>query len=158
MLLEKLKKVKATGRIVLDLSPSAASADELPDIVLENGDNFYVPYKLSSVNVMGEVYNSSSFLFQEGKSVSGYLHDAGGPNRYADKGRMFILRANGSVLPKQSRHTLWTRSFESEPLMPGDTVVVPEQLGKIGVAKSIKDWTQIFSQFALGAAAINVLK
>jgi hypothetical protein len=55
-LIDKFNKVKATGRIVLNLPPSADNVNDLPDIVLENGDHFYVPYRLASVNVLGEVY------------------------------------------------------------------------------------------------------
>jgi polysaccharide export outer membrane protein len=157
-LIDNFNKVKATGRIVLNLPPSADNVNDLPDIVLENGDHFYVPYRLASVNVLGEVYNSGSFLLEPGKSVGAYLRQAGGATRYGDKGRMFVLRADGSVLPKQSHNNLWTRSFESERLLPGDTIVVPPQLTKVGIARTLKDWTQIFTQFALGAAAINVLK
>jgi hypothetical protein len=42
--------------------------------------------------------------------------------------------------------------------MPGDTVVVPEQLNKTSVIRALKDWSQIIGQFGLGIAAINVLK
>jgi hypothetical protein len=43
-------------------------------------------------------------------------------------------------------------------LNPGDTIVMPEKLNQVGFIRNLKDYTQIFSQFALGAAAINVLR
>jgi hypothetical protein len=43
-------------------------------------------------------------------------------------------------------------------LFPGDTIVVPEKNVGIGAMHELISWTQIFSQFALGAAAINVIK
>jgi hypothetical protein len=42
--------------------------------------------------------------------------------------------------------------------MPGDTIVVPEDLQRTTRTKDFKDWTQILYQFGLGAAAIKVLK
>ena len=53
-------------------------------------------------------------------------------------------------------------SIESQPLNPGDAVVVPSQLdyetwGR-ALVRNLKDWTQIFYQFGLGAAAIKTLR
>ena len=42
--------------------------------------------------------------------------------------------------------------------MPGDAIVVPEELDKTTWTKDLKDWSQIFFQFALGAAALKVIK
>jgi hypothetical protein len=42
-------------------------------------------------------------------------------------------------------------------MSPGDTIVVPEkQFGSLALRNAI-DWSQLFSQFALGAAALAVL-
>jgi hypothetical protein len=50
------------------------------------------------------------------------------------------------------------KAFESGLLNPGDSIVVPEQIFKPGFMRGLRDWTQVFSQLALGAAAVNVLK
>jgi hypothetical protein len=42
--------------------------------------------------------------------------------------------------------------------MPGDAIVVPEELDRTTITRSLKDISQIFYQFGLGAAAIAVLK
>jgi hypothetical protein len=51
-----------------------------------------------------------------------------------------------------------SQSFEGLRLNPGDSIVVPEQLNRTSFLKGLKDWSQVFAQFALGAAAINVLQ
>jgi hypothetical protein len=48
--------------------------------------------------------------------------------------------------------------FKELPTYPGDTIVVPEKTFRQTALRGVLDWSQIFSQFALGAAAINVLK
>jgi hypothetical protein len=58
------------------------------------------------------------------------------------------------VLPKQALGS----SLEKKKLNPGDSVVVPEQVLKGTFMAALRDWSQIISQFGLGAAAINVLK
>jgi hypothetical protein len=42
--------------------------------------------------------------------------------------------------------------------MPGDAIVVPEDFERTTWVRTLKDWSQIFYQFGLGAAAIQVLK
>ena len=48
-------------------------------------------------------------------------------------------------------------SVDGAKLMPGDAIVVPENLTRTTLVKDLKDWTQIFYQFGLGAAALKVI-
>src|ERR1035437_2380581 len=156
--LEKLRQLRADGRIVLNLHPNDQAVDTIPDITLEDGDQFYVPSRPIVVSVVGDVYNQGSFLQQPGKTVTTYLRSAGGPTRDADKSRIFVVRANGGVVSKDAASFFWSGGFDSMVLMPGDTVVVPEQTNKGSLLRGIKDWSQILANFGLAGAAINVLK
>jgi polysaccharide export outer membrane protein len=155
---DKLRMIKATGRVVLDLAPASTLAGDLPEIALEDGDRFVVPYRPSTVEMLGAVYNKNSFLYRREQRLDDYLKRAGGPTRDADTGRMFVIRADGSVLSKQSVKGLWNGGFTSLRLMPGDAVVVPERLNHGTLLKGLRDWSQVFAQFALGAAAIRVIQ
>jgi protein involved in polysaccharide export with SLBB domain len=157
-LVENLRQVRATGRIVLNLRPDASNVTDLPDIVLEDGDRLFVPYAPSTVTVLGAVYNENDFIWKSGQRVRDYLRQSGGATRSADTGHVYVIRADGSVRGKQSGSGWLSSSFESERLFPGDTVVMPEKLNQVGFLRNLKDYTAIFYQFALGAAAINVLK
>jgi protein involved in polysaccharide export with SLBB domain len=157
-LVAQLKQVRATGRIVLEFTPGGGSIDEVPDITLENGDRFVVPSRPSNVNVVGAVYDQNSFLYNQGRHVNAYLHLAGGPNRNADEKHSFVIRADGEVLSRDATDTVWKHSFLDVPLYPGDTVVVPEKVFKPSNLRGVLEWSQLFSQLALGAAAISVLQ
>ena len=157
-LVAKLREVKASGRVVLDLKPDSTAVADLPEIALEDGDRFVVPYRPSTVEILGAVYNKNSFLYQRQQRLDDYLRRAGGPTRDADKSRMFVIRADGSVLSKQSVKGLWNGGFTSLRLMPGDALVVPERLSHGSFLRGLRDWSQIFSQFALGAAAVRVIQ
>ena len=85
--LDKLRQLRADGRIVLNLHPNDQAVDTIPDIPLEDGDQFFVPSRPIVVNVVGDVYNQGSFIQQSGKTVTTYLRNAGGPTRDADKGQ-----------------------------------------------------------------------
>jgi len=152
-LVERLRQLKATGRLVLQLPPNSTDPSALPDLMLEDGDNFVVPARPATVNLVGAVYNSNSFVFKRGKSVRAYLRLSGGITEEGDKKRIFVVRADGSALGKQDQ-----RDLLSTRLMPGDSVIVPEKLDKGTTIRGLKDWTQVLAQLALGAAAVNVLK
>lgn len=156
-LLEKLHELKAGGRIVLELKPSANTLDAFPDLVLEDGDRLLVPFRPAIVNVLGAVYNSNAFIFKPGKTVNDYLRLSGGVSRDGDTRRAFVIRADGSTLSNQSFHRLVSSNFGGLRLMAGDTVVVPEKLDKGALTRGFKDWTQVVTQFVLGAAAVKVL-
>jgi len=152
----RLRTLKPTGRIVLEL-PETPTVADLPDIALEDGDRLLVPQRPGMVSVFGTVFNESSFLYRDDKNVSDYLAQAGGPRKEADKGSIYLLRADGSVISRRNGG-LFVSSLDSTRPMPGDAIVVPEDLTRTTLTKDLKDWTQIFYQFGLGAAAIQVIR
>jgi polysaccharide biosynthesis/export protein len=152
-LAQQLRSIKATGRIVLSLEPGSNDISKIAGLALEDGDQFIVPAKPATVNVLGAIYNPNSFIHAEKQQVRDYVLQAGGPTRSADEKRLYIVRADGSVLPKQH-----TSSFEKLRLNPGDSVVMPEQLFKTTFLMGLRNWSQVISQFGLGAAAINILR
>ncbi|HYX53434.1 MAG TPA: SLBB domain-containing protein [Candidatus Limnocylindrales bacterium] len=155
-LIERLRQLRATGRVVLDLTPSNGTISALPDLPLEDGDRLIVPFRPATVNVIGAVYNSGSFMYRPGKSAKDYLNLSGGANKDGDRGRIFVIRADGSTVGHSSSG-FFTAGVESLRLMPGDSVVVPEKLDKGAGLRAFRDWTQIITQFVLGAAAVKVL-
>ena len=157
-LLASLRQVHATGRIVLQFKPDSHGLDSIPDISLEDGDRFIVPHVPEMVNVVGAVYDQNSFLFAPDRRVATYLDLAGGPNRDADRGHEFIIRADGEVVSNETSKGLWGSEFHTLRVNPGDTIVVPEKTYKPSALRGFLDWSQLFSQFALGAAAISVIK
>lgn len=156
-LIERLRLLRPTGRIVLQLEPESRA---LPDLALEDGDRIYVPSRPTTVGVFGSVYNAGTYLYLGDRQLDDYLRLAGGPTKGADDGGVFMIRANGSVISSRQRE----RGFFSRggglgavPAEPGDTIFVPEELDKTTFIQNVKDWTQILSQFGLGLAAIKVL-
>ena len=161
-IIERLRALKATGRIVLEIPPGTSSVGDLPDIVLDDNDRIFVPSRPSTVNVLGAVYSQGSFSYRPDRRLEEYLRLAGGPTRDADEGSIYLLRADGSVISNRQSGWLsggWlSGGFSGTKLMPDDTIVVPELFERFSWTKELKDWTQIFSQFGIGIAAIKVLK
>nr|WP_294847235.1 SLBB domain-containing protein [uncultured Sphingomonas sp.] len=145
--LDRLKKDKPDGRVVLDILPSATA---IPDgIRLENNDSIHIPTMATTVGVFGAVYRPASFLVDPYRplKVKDYVYKAGGPVRAADKQTIFVVRANGEVLPK-SRGAMNTR------VLPGDIIFVPVKT-QTGVFWSrFKDITTSLLSLGLSAGTI----
>lgn len=161
LLLSRLRSLKASGRIALELDPRSQS---VPPIVLEDGDQITVPVTPSFVGVFGAVTAEASFLHRYNYTARDYL-DKAGPTRDADEDYVAIIRADGTVEVNQgiSRSLLSLNTgVLDKRLNPGDTVFVPEKFDKrSGYTRFIegaKDLTAIFYQFGLGAAGLKVLK
>jgi protein involved in polysaccharide export with SLBB domain len=157
-LIGSLRKVAMNGRIVLNMAPNDRGIDAFPDLALENGDRLYVPSRPSTINVIGSVYEQASFIYEPDYRTGDYLKKAGGPSRSADRSRMFIIRADGSVISHPTGPVLFAKNFDSLQMYPGDTLVVPTYINRTSFVRGLLDWSQIFSNFGLGAAAINVLR
>jgi len=157
----RLSRVQPNGRIALELSPETRTLDGLPDLPLEHADRISVPPRPGFVTVAGAVVNNNAFVWKPGRTAGDYVRLAG-LDEAADSSNMFILRADGTVTSANERRGFFSfGGIDSQPLQPGDAVVVPNQLdyetwGRAFV-RGLKDWSQILSQFGLGAAAIKTL-
>ena len=160
--LARLSRLQPNGRIALELTADTRLIEQLPDVPLENGDRIAVPTRPGFVTVAGAVVNNNALLWRSGRTAGDYLKLAG-VDETADTSNMFILRADGTVNHTSDQRGFFGRgSLEGQPLQPGDAVVVPSQLdyetwGR-ALVRNLKDWSQIFSQFGLGAAAIQTLR
>ncbi|MBC7192814.1 SLBB domain-containing protein [Marinobacter sp.] len=152
-LLEDVQSSKPVGRMVIDLAAVINDEDYQP-IRLQNGDTLTVPEIPQAVTVLGEVQYPTSHLHTEGLTVEDYLERSGGPTRQADSSRVYVVKADGSVmLPEKSR---WFGG-SSQQLKPGDTIIVPIDVDRLNQLELWTNVSQIIYQMALGAAAVGNL-
>lgn len=153
-LLDKLRAVRPTGRLVLQLDPRASS---LPEMALEEGDRLYIPARPNTVGVFGSVFSAGSYLHSGGRTVGDYLRLAGGPTRRADANSVFVVRANGTVTSSLAESGFFSRGNQiaSVATEPGDTIFVPDEISRTTWVQGAKDWTQILYQFGLGIAGLK---
>ena len=152
----RLRALKSKGRVSLELDPDKQN---LPNLPLEDGDTILVPTLPAFVSAAGSVNNDNVFIFRQGKTVGDVITSAG-VNEDSELSRAFVLRADGSIFSRKDAG-LFT-SFERAKLMPGDTVVVPSKVDRESsynfIMRGLRDWTQIFSNLGIGAAAIRTLR
>jgi protein involved in polysaccharide export with SLBB domain len=123
-LLTQLRAARAVGRLVINLSTTMRSPVGSPyDVVLRDGDQMIVPKFQQEVTVIGEVQTTTSHLYRRRLSRDDYIAMSGGETRRADKGRVYVVRADGGVVPSGGNG--WFRTAANVKIEPGDTIVVP---------------------------------
>lgn len=157
----RLKTMRSNGRMALELDAKGRELNSLPAVPLEDGDRVVVPAAPGYVAAFGSVNNENVFIHKPGKTVGDVLANAG-LTEDADPDHAFLLRADGTIVARRDRGGFFGSGFESLEMMPGDTVVVPALVDRESrynfITRALKDWTQIFSNFGLGVAAIKTIK
>lgn len=152
-LLAQLQSSKAVGRFVIDLPGLLAmQAGSQKDVVLRDGDELVIPRQRQEVTVIGEVQSATSHLFLPKLRRSDYIEMSGGSTKKADTGRIYVVRADGSVANREGG--FFTRNYERS-IKPGDTIVVPldtERMPKLPFWQAV---TQILYNVAVSVAAVN---
>jgi protein involved in polysaccharide export with SLBB domain len=156
--LTALKNQTPSGRLVIHISPDINRwANTSADVELRAGDTILIPKRPTFVLVTGQVYNGSALSFSPGKSAGWYLQQAGGSTNLADRGNIFVIRADGSVIGRGNRGSgLWRGSVLSAKLEPGDTIVVPQKFIGTSAWKSLLSVAQLASSVAFTAAVAGV--
>ena len=152
-MLDALRKAPVSGRLVIHIRTDHRSFEGSPDdIELRAGDSLTIPKQPGAVLVIGQVYNANALTYTPGRNAGWYLSRAGGATQLANKGAIFIIRADGSVTGGK-QGGLWSGGVLSTSMGPGDTIVVPEKpvLGSTRL-KNVLSVAQIASSAALVAA------
>jgi protein involved in polysaccharide export with SLBB domain len=152
-LLTQLKASPAVGRLVIDL-PRTMRADlgGGGDIILRDGDRLVVPKQQQEVTVIGEVQTTTSHLYRPELARDDYIALSGGVTRRADKAKIYVVRADGSVVANEGGR--WF-SRSGVDIKPGDTVVVPLDTERLPALPFWQAVTQIIYNLAISAAAVN---
>ncbi|HCK03594.1 MAG TPA: sugar transporter, partial [Methylophilaceae bacterium] len=134
---EILENGPTDGRVVINLD-FALDGDKDSDIGLDPGDNLFIPKTISTVTVIGEVNSSNSNIYNPSLSVDDYIALAGGFSPRANEDDLYIIKANGSVVPlKKSLFGLGLSRYKPQL---GDTIVVPV---KASYQDNLGLWTQV---------------
>ncbi len=167
-LIKRLRQAKAIGRLVIRMAPLSVMRQTPANVELEDGDKIFIPAKTSTINVMGSVYNPSTYLYDAETKVDAYVEMAGGPSQNAEPDKIYVIKVDGSALsPKKVKGGLFewnTKTYRWEvgglsktKLDPGDTIIVPEKLDRLALMRNIKDISQVIFQMAVTAGVVVAL-
>lgn len=149
-ILELSEGIQFNGRLSGDLSPNSNLS---LNTFLENGDKIIIYPRSTTINVIGEVLQPLTTIFEENKTYLDYINQAGGMTSYADKRSIYVIKSNGTSVPVDNN--LFSKSIYPEP---GDTIVIPRDYDRLELAPAITLATTIISNIAFAAASLNAIR
>ena len=148
LMISKLRSNQPDGRVVIDMT----KPESYRNFNLEDGDSLFVPKKIGTVSVIGEVFNPATFNYEENRSkAQDYIEMAGGLKESASPKNIYIFRANGSIVTNKKVNVLETS------LDPGDVVVVPQKIEYKNNLKTFMDSVSAIFQIATVLTAMATL-
>ncbi len=87
------------------------------DLVLQPGDQIFVPEEQSTVKISGDVMYPNTVIYEPGKKLSYYVEQAGGYGEMAKKNKVFVIYMNGQV----------ACSGKNTPIEPGCHIIIPSK-------------------------------
>jgi protein involved in polysaccharide export with SLBB domain len=151
--LSLLKDYEPSGRLVAEFYKNSTINQN--DRILEDGDTIYIPAFTPDVYVFGEVMNPGAVPYKELASPSDYVKFAGGFSRVAMADSFLLISPNGEVEVIKSSIISF---INSRPLvMPGSTIYVPRQVGKLDGINLASTIAPIVSSVALSLASLNAI-
>jgi protein involved in polysaccharide export with SLBB domain len=155
-LLGELEGEKAVGRLVINLRQIEHEPAASPyDVVLRNGDQLMVPKFEQEVTVIGEVQDPTSHLYDPALSRDSYIRLSGGFTAQADSKRIYVVRADGSVVANAG--SFWFDRGSNVQMEEGDTIVVPINAESMLPLPFWEAVTGIMYNVAIAAAAVHAL-
>ncbi len=152
-LLADLRNATPVGRLVINLDQSMkATPGSEQDIVLKNGDKLLVPRISQEVTVIGEVQSATSHLYDPALTRDNYIQQSGGLTVRADDDRIYVVRADGSVVTSSGKS--WFSGGQVD-IRPGDTIVAPLDTERMRPLPFWTAVTTIIYNLAISVAAIN---
>ena len=152
-MVQQMRNTEPVGRIVVEADPAVLLVRPELDVVLEAGDELFVPRRPSSILVMGEVLNPGAVQFISGKGPKDYIAAVGGVTKLADEDRVFAILPNGSA--ESLKLSSW--NFQSKLLPPGSVIYVSREPLP---STSMDLWLialSVFKDLALAAASLAVI-
>jgi len=91
------QKYEPLGRVSICLDRDLSSFKKGQfDLVLQDKDTLTIPNEIDTVTVFGEVFNSTSFVYNSKLDAEAYIKMASGLSRSADESSIYVIHANGT--------------------------------------------------------------
>lgn len=137
-------------KIAIDLEEILAKGGESSkfNLILEEGDELFVPSERQTIKVEGEVLAPSLVRYEKSRSFKQYIQSAGGFSADAKKSSAYVIHANGDI--KTTKRFLFFKSYPK--VNPGSLIIVPNKPQDVR-----KVSTQEIIAITTGLATLGVL-
>lgn len=151
--ISSMSEGEALGRIVTEMDEYKIKKNPALDILLEPGDNIYLPPITNTITIVGSVLNPITVPYRAGQNSADYINLAGGFSQTADKGRSYIIYPNG--ISKRIGRSFF--GINSSNTLPGSTIIVPRKASAMDGMTFLRNITPILADLSITAASINAI-
>ena len=152
-LLNRLRKTKSPGRLIVDIDPINIANNPEKDIYLEDGDRIHIPNRVNAITVVGDVYSPGTVPFSNSKALKQYIAQAGGLKPSADKSQIYMIFPNGEA--RAIKSGIWR--LKKQYISPGSTIFIPKDTKPFDWLEATTIVTPILSNLATTAAALAAI-
>ena len=152
-LLNRLRKTKSPGRLIVDIDPINIANNPEKDIYLEDGDRIHIPNRVNAITVVGDVYSPGTVPFSNSKALKQYIAQAGGLKPSADKSQIYMIFPNGEA--RAIKSGIWR--LKKQYISPGSTIFIPKDTRPFDWLEATTIVTPILSNLATTAAALAAI-
>jgi protein involved in polysaccharide export with SLBB domain len=149
-LLPKEELFKTTESIAIDLIEIIKNNGSISDLLVQSGDTLFIPKKLETVRLRGQLLNPTTVRHQKNKTTRYYINNAGGFKPRADKSKTYVIYPNG--LARATKKFLIFNIYPK--VVAGSEIIVPQKLEKKS-SVGIGNLTGIFTGVATLVLAIT---
>ena len=149
------EKYTPLGRVSIVIDRNTTKLEEGKyNLVLKDQDTITVPSQMDTVTVFGEVFNPTSFVYNDDLDGEDYIKLASGFSQGADEDNVYVVHADGRSEPIVSGWWIFSSYADIEK---GDTVVVPLYIQEYNTLEVWDSVSKILASFAITAATLNTL-
>ena len=125
-LLPKEELFNITESIAIDLSEIIKNKSSNSNLLIQSGDTLFIPKKLETVRLRGQLLNPTTVRHEKNKSTKYYINNSGGFKVRADKSKTYVIYPNG--LARATKKFLFFNIYPE--VVAGSEIIVPQKIEK----------------------------
>ena len=150
-ILNEFRSIKPSGRVITEFNAPIIKSDRSQDIILENGDEIFIPKRSNVVYVFGEVLNPGPQVYSTSNTLNDYVKSAGGYTNLVDDASVILVYPDGKS--KLINKSIF--SFSNDDVLPGSVIYASRDLRKLDNLRLASTLAPIVSSIAISLASLN---
>jgi len=157
-LMLELKNAPVSGRVSAEFDITTLTENPEKNIQLQDDDKIFIPEKLNTVYVFGEVSSFGTAQFESNKEIIDYIDMKGGFSDFANRDQIYILHPNGNSVKAKLKKSVFMRQPIDYEIYPGSIIIVPRKTDNPLVTSKINAaYAQILGNLTVSLTSLSLL-
>lgn len=159
-LAENIKNTNVSGRVNAEFNLEKLRENPELDTDLHNNDEIIIPELVNHIYVYGEVTNTGTITFDQGKDIESYISELGGLLDSADSKNIFVVLPNGKSMKLEQRNKIFMSDKNNKfELSAGSIIFVPRIIDDSSLRRqTLQAYVSILGNIGVSLASLSVLK